>query len=92
MSGMKSKLGLLAMTAALLSGGYEPGGSSKNSLRPEDIDVSKKEPPIPNGCRRHYFDKNGECPKGKHLVWFDAMKRKSAIIKWERWLNAQGVV
>lgn len=91
MSGMKSKLGLLAMTAALLSGGYEPG-INKSSLRPEDIDVSKKEPPIPKGCHRHYFDKNGHCPKGEHLVYFDAIKPKSAYEKWLRWLNTQGVV
>jgi hypothetical protein len=92
MSGMKSKLGLLAMTAVLLSGGHKPGGSSKSSLRPEDIDVSKKEPPIPKGCRRHYFDKSGHCPKGQHLVYFDAMKDITAYNKWIRWIKSQSVV
>jgi hypothetical protein len=54
-------------------------------LKPGDIDVSPKELPIPKGCCRYYFDKNGECEKGNHVVYFDAMKRKTAIEKWNRW-------
>lgn len=86
MAGMKTTLGLLGMAAALMSGSYakEEGG---NPLRPEDIDVKPKETPVPKGCTRYYFNKEGICRKGEHLVYFDAIKERNAIKKWERWLN-----
>lgn len=86
---IKGKLGMLAVMAGMMGSRC---AENSNSLCPEDIDTTPKEPPVPNGCKRHYFNKYGECPKGQHLVYFDAMKKKSAIIKWERWLNMQGVV
>ena len=77
---------------ALMSESFGHVGNNTNDLRPEDINTTPKEPPVPKGCKRHYFNRFGECPKGQHLVYFDAMKRKSAIIKWERWLNTLAAV
>lgn len=88
---MKSKLAALA-TMALMLGGLGEVDVFRYGRKDKDIDYKPENPPIPNGCQRHYFNKYGECPKGQHLVYFDAMKKKSAIIKWERWLNTQGAV
>ena len=85
--------GLLAamIPLALMGESFGHIANDSNDLRPEDIDITPKETPIPKGCKRHYFNRYGECTKGQHLVYFDAMKKKSAIIKWERWLNMQAV-
>lgn len=63
--------------------------SSENSnpLLPKDIDITPKEPPIPKGCERYYYNRDGICPKSQSLIYFDAMKPRTAREKWERWLN-----
>ena len=84
---MRKNLGLLA-ALALMTGGGMAGNS--NPLRPKDIDITPKTPPIPKGCTRFYFNETGECEMGQHKVYFDAMKRGNAIKKFERWkLNNQ---
>ena len=82
--GMKDKIGLLALAAALLDGGYGMNNGS-NSLRPEDIDTTPKKKPIPKGCKRYYYNKNGECNNGEHEIYFDAMKKETAMKKYNKW-------
>lgn len=67
---MKSKLGLLAMTAALMGGGF---GNLPHSSKREDgeIDFTPKIPPKPNGLKKFIID-------GKE-VW--ALNEKNAIRK-----------
>lgn len=83
---MKGKLGLLAMAAALMSGGYEPNAiNNGNPLLPEDIDTTPKMPPIPKGCKRYFYNKEGVCNEGRHEVYFDCMKPRNAATKFENW-------
>ena len=50
---MKSKLGLLPIIAALMGGLDSPFmGEKRNNIRPQDIDTTPKEKPIPKGCQR----------------------------------------
>ena len=81
---MKSKLGMVAMAAVLMDGGF---GMNKSPIEIKDIDVTPKEPPVPNGCKRYYYNKMGSCNKGQHEVYFDAMKHKTAYLKYEKWLS-----
>ena len=82
---MKDKLGILSMMAAMMAtSGYV---ENSNPLTPKDIDTTPKEPPIPKGCERYYYNKDGICSKSQSLVYFDAMKPRTAREKWERWLN-----
>lgn len=86
---MKGKLGMLAVMAAMMGSGY---AENSNSIRPEDIDTSPKEKPIPKGCKRYYYNKNGICCKSESEVYFDAMKPSKAREKYERWLSNYKVV
>ena len=49
---MKEKLGMLAVMAAMMGGGY---AENSNDLAPQDIDVKPKEPIIPKGCKKYVF-------------------------------------
>ena len=90
---MKKGLGMIAMAAALMADLNSPlDRNSKSDLRPENIDVSPKEPIIPKGAKAYYFDEVGNCLYDvKHTAVFKciAINEKSAIKKFNRWLSAQ---
>lgn len=77
----------LAAIAAmcLATGGQSIGHNSRQDLKPEDIDVTPKEKPIPKGCKRYYFNDIGGCYKGSHKISFDAMTAKKAYEKFNKW-------
>jgi hypothetical protein len=75
---MKSNLGLLAMAAAMMGGGY---AENSNPLRPEDIDVVPKEPPIPKGCKKYTFKESFG------TLEVIAINEKSAMKKYNKWCN-----
>jgi hypothetical protein len=87
---MKTK-GLLLAAMAL-------SGMSENLTNANEIkyvhqntggtDITPKESSIPVGFQRYYFNKYGECQKGEHAVFFDAIKRSYAFVKFERWLSS----
>jgi hypothetical protein len=81
---MKGKLGMLAIMTAMMGSGY---AENSNSILPEDIDTTPKEKPVPKGCKRYYYNKNGICCKSESEVYFDAMKASKAREKYERWLS-----
>lgn len=87
---MKGKLGLLAMTAALIGGGFgmDGMGNERNATRPEDIDTTPKEPIIPKGCKKYVFKESFG------TLEVIAMNEKSAMKKYNKWCaaNSQGVV
>jgi hypothetical protein len=72
---------------ALMSENFGQIGNDSNDLRPQDIDTTPKEKPIPKGCKRFYFDRGGICCKSESEVYFDAMKPSKAREKYERWLS-----
>lgn len=80
---MKSRLALLAIAAGLAAGGF---GNDRNCINPKDIDVTPKEPPVPKGCERYYYNKAGICCKSESEVYFDATKPSKAYEKYKRWL------
>ena len=82
---MKGKLGILAAMAAIMGSGY---AENSNPLRPEDIDVSPKEPIIPKGCKKYVFKESFG------TLEVIAMNEKSAMKKYNKWCaaNSQGVV
>lgn len=83
---IKSRLGLISMMAAMAS--MTPlDETTRGHVREEDIDMGKKTPPVPKGCVRYFFNKEGECLEANSLVYFDAMKKKTAYDKWNRWLK-----
>jgi len=83
---MKNKIFPIAMAAALMADlNSSLDNNSKTSI--DDIDFTPKIPPIPKGCKRHYFNEFGECEQARHKVYFDAMKRSTAYEKWKRWMN-----
>lgn len=91
---MKSKLGMLAVMAAIMDSGY---AENSNSIRPEDIDTTPKEPVIPNGCSQYFFNKNGgyNTVKDGYTVFVCiASNFKSAKKKFDKWYasNSQTVV
>ena len=73
------------MAAALLSVGSTPTASNSNPLDPKDIDTTPKMPPIPKGCKRYFYNKEGLCNEGRHEVYFDCMKPRNAATKFENW-------
>lgn len=82
------KKGLFALASAIALMGSNPfdSGIPQGNIEPP---TPPKEPPVPKGCKRYYFDNDGECIKGEHLVYFDAMKEETAVKKWERWMEKQ---
>jgi hypothetical protein len=86
---------LLASMIPLALMGNDPVllANDSNFLKPEDIDVTSKEKPIPKGCERYYYNREGICCKSESEVYFDALKPSSARKKFERWRsNFNGVV
>lgn len=71
---------------ALMGNDFGHFANDSNTLTPKDIDVKPKEKPIPNGCERYYYNKNGICCKSESEVYFDALKPSGAHKKFERWL------
>lgn len=91
---MKKSLGMIAMAAALMADLNSPlDRNSKSNLRPEDINVKPKEPIIPKGCQKYYFDEVGNCLYDvKHetaVFCCIAINEKSAMKKFNKWLSAQ---
>jgi len=83
---MKNILGLYAAAVAMAGPNtYLPNG---NNLKPSDIDVTPKELPIPKGCKRYYFNKNGECTKSESEIYFDCLKPSKAHEKFKKYLNS----
>lgn len=80
MSGMKSKLGMLAIMAAIMG---EDNILQKRVKNVSDLPVIT---PIPKGCSRYYYNKEGICCKSEALIYFDAMKPSTAHIKYKKWL------
>ena len=72
---------LMAIPAAL---------AQQNTYMPDYTEMPEripKEKPIPNGCTRFYYNKNGECHKGEHEVFFDALTRNRSYKKFSKWLK-----
>jgi hypothetical protein len=91
---MKGKLGMLAVMDAMMGSGY---AENSNSILPEDIDTTPKEPVIPKGCSQYFFNKNGgyNTVKDDYTVFICiASNYKSAKKKFDKWYtsNSQGVV
>jgi hypothetical protein len=55
MSGMKGKLAMLSIMAAMMGGNSSP----YDGIETKEIDAKPKEPPIPKGCQRYFFNANG---------------------------------
>jgi len=60
--------------------------NNSNDLCISDIVTTPKEKPIPKGCKRYYFNKNGICCKSESEVYFDALKPSYANKRFKRWL------
>jgi hypothetical protein len=88
MDKMKSKLATILPLLMMAENMGNMGSNSKNYLRPEDIDTTPKEKPIPKGCKRYFYNKTGLCCKGESEVYFDALKPSKAHDKFQRWLNS----
>ena len=83
---MRSKgLLLAAMSMAIMGERLtnDNSGVESNSRKNE------AEPPLADGCKRFYFNKNGECKKGEHLVYFDVAGGISPNEKFKYWLSMQ---
>lgn len=93
---MKKGLGTIMMAAALMADLNSPlDRNSKSDLKPEDIDVTPKEPILPKGCQYYYFDVLGDCrncDNGQYEFKCIAISEKSARKKFERWLKSKVVV
>lgn len=86
---MRSKgLLLAAMSMALMGGNLKSENTNKlkNVVGNDDKDG---EPPLRQGCRRYYFNKNGLCEKGEHTVYFDVLNDTNANEEFEFWLTTQ---
>ncbi len=77
-------LGMLAAMAFM-----DGLATNSNSLRPKDIDVTPKNKPIPNGCKRYYFNDNGLCNEGEHTIFFDCLKKETAYKKFSKYLTTK---
>lgn len=56
--GLKDKIKMMGIMAAMFQG--MDGTANSSDLRPEDISVSPKLLPIPNGCKEYFFFDNGK--------------------------------
>lgn len=86
---MKSKIGMLSVIAAIMGGEHGNGYHDVNNLTPKDIDVTPKDTPIPKGCKRYYYNKEGLCTKNDSKIYFDALKPSNAYKKYQKWLEVQ---
>lgn len=87
---MKSKLGAIMMVAALIEGMNTPLGNNSFGRNIKDIDLSKKEPPIPKGCQEYFFNTLGDYTNhndGLYDFKCIAINEKSAIKKFNKWKN-----
>lgn len=80
---MKKDLAMLTIMAAMMS------DSTTFGRRIIDETSTPREviKPIPNGCQRFYYNKQGLCPKSESEIFFDAMKPSSARKKYEKWIS-----
>lgn len=82
---MKKQAGLL-FTLATIGGMFAPPERSRKM-----VSVSTpREKPVPSGCQRYYYNKEGICCKSESEVHFDALKPSNAHKKYERWQMANG--
>lgn len=59
---MKGKLGMLGLMAGIVAlgeMGYSDPNKGDNDLKPKDINITPKQPPLPKGCKEYMFNKNG---------------------------------
>jgi len=49
----------IIMASLLLGMAGMGSAENSNSLKPKDINVTPKEPPIPKGCKEYFFDIDG---------------------------------
>lgn len=63
------------------------GTNDSNTLIPDQIDTKPKETPIPKGCKRYYYNRQGLCHSSEKEVHFDALTPASANKKFNRWLS-----
>jgi len=94
---MKSRLGLIALSAALMEGfgNSFSGGEKKKRINVNNVDTKPKDTVIPKGCTRYYFDKYGNCYTSKlqimavQSVLFEttALSKKSAIKKFNKFVK-----
>ncbi len=82
---IKDKIGLLALASVILVEDF----GNKKPIRPEVTDVTPKEPPVPKGCKRYYYNMHGLCCKDEGMVYFDAMKPSKAFAKYQKWLKSK---
>ncbi len=84
---MKSK-GLLLAAMAMAMKSESKSENSKIQYISQEINKEKSnETPVPFGFKRFYFNEDGECLRGEHTIYFDAIKRSYAYFKFERWQN-----
>lgn len=89
---MKSQLGMLAVMSMMIGSEY---ADNSNDLRPEDIDTTPKEKPVPKGCQEYFFNKNRgyNSKEDRHTVFYCvAASLKSALKKFDKWESKRGVV
>jgi|ERR1035437_3930841 hypothetical protein len=84
--------GMINLYAALMSA---TNTKNSNPLIAETVDVTPKQPPLPKGCQRYFFDKYGnywrteqDCSV-RNGVAFQciAQSKKSAIRKFDNFLK-----
>ena len=86
---MRSKgLFLAAISMAAMGGSFINNQNTDVSNNPGNISGSSDEPVVSEGFERYYFNRGGECGRGRHTVYFDAVNRNSAMEKFENWLKS----
>ncbi len=86
---MRSKgLFLAAMSMAVMGDSFINNQYPDQINKPGGLNGPSDEPLVSEGLERFYFNKNGECVKGRHSVYFDETNKKSALEKFEIWLKS----
>lgn len=82
------------MMMALAMASLPAMNNSRSNKGPKEIQYKPVEKPIPNGCKQYWFDEYGDFRTDKmrkDLIVFScvAQSDKSAIKKYQRWLQNQ---
>ena len=81
------------MVASIMMGmdnGFSMGNQNGNNVTPDKINVTPKEPIVPKGCKRYYFNVLGDCinwDNGQYEFKCIAINVKSARKKFNKWLK-----
>ena len=82
-----------AITNILLASAMMGGGLAQpSSRRGEDIEPTKKEPPIPKGCKKYWFDEYGAYSAydtGDIVFTCIALSRERAVAKFNKFKQLQ---